>query len=88
MPHNDPPTLLESKGLILESSGGRIYFDAGGFFNNIGPKDTQLDKATLVDILSRLKTSSVNTTPQSANPTPKTETIIYNEEEEEAEYSF
>ena len=45
----------QSKGLSLESSGGRLYFEDGGFFENYGPQESILDDATLHQILEKLK---------------------------------
>lgn len=45
----------QSKGLTLESSGGRLYFEDGGFFKNYGPQENILDDATLLQILEKLK---------------------------------
>lgn len=55
----NPPALRESEGLLLESSGGRIYFVEGGFFRNFGRKESELDKVTLRNILGKLKSSKI-----------------------------
>lgn len=54
-PYYSTPSLRQSKGLILESLGGRLYFYDGGFFNNYGPIENILDDATLRQILKKLK---------------------------------
>jgi len=59
VPYYTGQTLLESKGLILESSGGRFYFDNVGFFNNYGPQENIISEVALRKILTKLKERKV-----------------------------
>jgi hypothetical protein len=55
VPYYSGQNLANSKGLILEQSGGRLYFDGAGFFYNYGITSNRIDEHVIRYFLKKLK---------------------------------